>query len=149
MIGPRGRDLIRSFESLRLEAYDDGGGVWTVGWGSTRGVTPGMVITRERAEQMFADDLAEAEASLDALVDVKLSQGQRDALASFVFNLGAANFGTSTLRMRVNAREWHEASREFARWDKQRIGGALRPVRGLLLRRHQEAALFCADPWPA
>ena len=148
MIGPRGRDLIRSFESVRLEAYDDGGGVWTIGWGHVRGVTEGMTATREQAEQWFADDIGRAEDALDGMLSVALSQGQRDALASFIFNLGPGSFRTSTLRKMVNARDWHQASREFSRWDKQRVGGVLKERRGLILRRHQEAALFCADPWP-
>jgi lysozyme len=144
VIGPRGRDLIRAFESLRLEAYDDGVGVFTIGWGHTRGVQPGDTCTREQAEQWLAEDLAEAETGVDRYVSVSLSEAQRDALASFVFNLGAGAFGRSELCRFVNARQNFSAARAFLHWTM--AGG--RPMRGLLRRRLAEAALYADDPWP-
>ena len=52
----KGREMIKSFEALSLKAYHgkaDRAGVWTIGWGHTKGVKPGDVITREKAEELF------------------------------------------------------------------------------------------------
>jgi lysozyme len=144
MIGPRGRDLIRSFESLRLTAYDDGVEVWTIGWGHTRGVMPGDACTRDQAESLLVTDLSECDAAIDKLVEVPLNEAQRDALASFIFNLGAGAFGRSELRGLVNAGHHFSACKSFLNWCS--AGGHL--MRGLMRRRLAEAALYAADPWP-
>lgn len=145
MIGPRGRELIRTFEGLRLEAYDDGTGVWTIGYGHTRDVHKGMVITRATAEWLLDDDLKEAEAGVDRLIRVQLNEAMRDALASFVFNLGAGQrVARSELVSHVNAGNNFSAARAFLNWSM--AGG--RPMRGLLKRRLAEASLYSMDPWP-
>ena len=50
--------LIAVFEGSRLTAYQDSGGVWTIGVGHTSGVTAGMTCTPEQASQWFAEDAA-------------------------------------------------------------------------------------------
>jgi lysozyme len=146
MIGPRGRDLIRSFEGLRLEAYDDGTGVWTIGYGHTRGVKQGDTCTQRQAERWLVDDLAEAEADLERLIVAdELTEAQRDALASFFFNLGGGErVAKSELVRAVNESQHFAACRAFLNWTL----AAGRPNRGLLRRRLAEAALYAADPWP-
>ena len=144
MIGPRGRDMIRSFESLRLEAYDDGVGVWTIGYGRTSGVVPGMTITSEQAERLLDQDLAMADGGVERLVTAPLNEAMRDALTSFVFNVGSGALGKSELLGHVNARHNFSAARAFLNFTM--AGG--RPMRGLLKRRLAEAALYAADPWP-
>lgn len=71
-ISDRGIDFIKGFEELRLKAYDDGVGVWTIGWGHTKGVKKGDVITIEQAEQFFRDDLAEFESFVNKHVSLSL-----------------------------------------------------------------------------
>lgn len=134
-------NLVKASEGLRLEAYPDpgtGAAPWNIGYGSTRGVTRGMVITRADAEARLMRDMAEAAAVVDRYVTVDLSQGQYDALCDFVFNLGSGNFRTSTLLKKLNAGDYKGAATEFGRWTK----AAGRTLPGLVKRRLEEAKLF-------
>ena len=96
-------NFIKSHEALRLKAYQDSKGVWTIGWGHTKGVQPGDVITREQAEQFIRDDFAWVERPLNAdLVtgrDMPLvTQNEFDALCALVFNIGSDAYLESTVR---------------------------------------------------
>jgi lysozyme len=141
MISERGLAIIREFEGLRLKAYPDpasGGDPWTIGHGHTLDVEPGDTCTLEEAEQWLLDDCADAEVAVLRHVRVPLSQGQLDALISFVFNLGAGNFANSTLLRKLNAGDYVGAWQEFPRWNK--AAGKVMP--GLSRRRAAEAKLF-------
>lgn len=146
--GHRGVRLIKSFESLRLQAYRDQGGVWTIGWGHTRGVAPGMFCSKAQADAWFLEDIADAERDVNSMVKIGISQSMFDALVSFTYNLGGHNFEISTLRDRVNAKMWREASEEFQKWSNVRVNGVLTWSRGLARRRHRESALFLEDRFP-
>ena len=65
-INDAGLKLIESFEGLRLDAYTDVAGIWTIGYGHIRGVGPGMTITQDQATAFLRQDLGQAEASVDA-----------------------------------------------------------------------------------
>lgn len=133
-----GLEIIRHFEGLRLSAYPCSAHVWTIGYGHTAGVSPGDSISAEAAERLLRQDITEAEKTVSRYVSVPLSQNQFDALVSFVFNLGAGNFRTSTLLKKLNAGDTAGASEEFLRW----INAAGRPLPGLIRRREAEKALF-------
>ena len=134
----KGVSLIKAFEGLRLKAYQDSVGVWTIGYGATRGVSAAMSITAEQAERMLQNDLGRFEPDLDRLVQVPLSQNQWDALMSFVYNLGAANLGSSTLLKLLNSGDYAGAAEQFPRWNK--AGGQV--LAGLTKRRAAERQLF-------
>lgn len=134
----RGISLIKSFEGLRLDAYQDSVGVWTIGYGTTRGVKPGMSITKDQADRMLTNDVARFEPDLNRLVKVPLNQNQWDALMSFVYNLGAANLESSTLLKLLNQGDYTGAAGQFSRWN--RAGGQV--LNGLVKRRAAEQALF-------
>ena len=134
----RGLSLIKSFEGLRLQAYQDAVGVWTIGYGTTRGVNASMSITKEQAERMLLNDVQRFEPEVERLVTVPLSQNQWDALISFTYNLGAANLESSTLRRMLNAGDYTGAAEQFPRWNK--AGGKVLP--GLVRRRAAERELF-------
>lgn len=139
-------ELVRRSEGLRLTAYPDSGGVWTVGHGHTGpDVHEGVTITPETAERLFQKDMTAAARSVARLVAVPLNPNQLGALASFVFNLGAAAFRKSTLRRLVNAGDFDAASDEFLKW----VYCAGRVLPGLLTRRAAERALFRTLPWQA
>ncbi len=89
-INNAGLDLIESFEGLRLNAYQDSVGVWTIGYGHTKGVHQGQTITTQQAEAFLQEDLSEAEGAVDGL-GLTLTDNQFAALVSFTFNLGAGN----------------------------------------------------------
>lgn len=133
-----GLALTEAFEGVRLEAYQDSVGVWTIGYGHTRGVYPGMTCTAEQALQWLIEDTQEAVDCVNAAVDVPLTQGEFDALVDFVFNLGAPAFLRSTMRRLLNAKDYHGASQQFELWDH--AGGVV--VAGLLRRRLAEEKEF-------
>lgn len=126
-----------------LKAYRCPAGVWTIGWGHTgRDVQPGMTCTAAQARAWLLADLDSAAASVDALITVPLSDQQRGALASFVFNLGTHALKGSTLRKRLNAGDYAGAAAEFCRWTKAQVDGAIVELPGLVKRRAAESALF-------
>lgn len=141
---PKGLELIKHFEGLELKAYPDpgtGGDPWTIGYGTTRGVHPGMVITEQEAEEMLQEDLRKFENAVLGLLPIELSQLEFDALVSFAYNCGAAALEESTLRKRLLAGEprcW-VYQKEFPRWNK----GGSGVLQGLVRRRQAEADLAC------
>jgi lysozyme len=137
-ISERGLDIIRKHEGLRLKAYKCPAGVWTIGYGSTRGVTDGMEITADEANMRLWRDVKDSEKCVNGAVTVPLTQGEFDALCSFVFNLGCGAFRRSTLLRLLNDSDYDRAADEFARWNK--AGGRVLP--GLVARREEEKKRF-------
>jgi lysozyme len=147
-----GLSIIKSFEGLHrlgddglVRAYRCPAGKWTVGYGHTKGVRSGMKVTPEECEQFLIDDVKWCEEAVRRHVEVPLSQRQFDALISFVFNLGEGNFARSTLLKRLNKGHYDEVPEQLQRWNKARVDGVLKPLRGLTRRRSAEAALFSMD----
>lgn len=141
-IGKAGLKLVKSFEGLRLTAYQDEADVWTIGYGHTATAKEGKVITEERADLLLLEDLAEAEEAVNRLVKVEINQNQFDALVSFTFNVGAGALKESTALKRLNNGKREEAAEAMTWWNKLTENGALRESRGLTKRRHAEASLF-------
>ena len=79
-ISQSGIDLLKHFEGCELEAYQDSVGVWTIGYGHTKDVDPGMKITQELAEHMLKEELPEYEGYVKDMVEVDLEQCQFDSL---------------------------------------------------------------------
>jgi len=136
------RCLIGHAEGLRLESYPDSGGVWTIGWGTTRingkPVKQGMVITQEQAAIYFNHDMGIVEQEVSNLVKVPLTDNQFSALVSFVFNIGSGQFSKSTLLKKLNQGDYDGAANEFGRW----IYAKGKVLNGLITRREQERDLF-------
>lgn len=148
----QGINLIKKFEGLhkigddgKVLAYRCPANVLTIGYGHTKGVKRNMEITKAEAEALLREDLRIYEAEVKRLVNVPLTQYQFDALVSFVFNLGAANFASSTLLKRLNTGNYEAVPAQFMRWNKARVNGTLQPLKGLTRRRSAEAALFTMD----
>nr|WP_232370376.1 lysozyme [Xenorhabdus lircayensis] len=126
---------------MRLKAYPDpatGAAPWTIGYGHTKGVKPGQVITAQQAEVFLHQDLIPIYGAIQRLVKVSLTQGQFDALCSFIFNLGIGNFAHSTLLKKLNAGDYQGAAGEFLKWD--RADG--RVLSDLFIRRKSEQQMF-------
>ena len=140
-IGQKGIDLIKHFEGCELNAYKCPAGEWTIGYGHIKGVSEGMSITQEQAEQMLLDELKEYENYINELVTVNLSQNQFDALVSWVYNLGPANLQSSTLLKVLNSGDYSGVPAQIERWNK--AGGKV--LEGLIRRREAESALFCEN----
>ena len=142
-ISMNGLNLIKQFEGLRLNAYDDGVGVWTIGYGTIKypngvRVKKGDKITQAQADQYIANDVATFERAVNMLVNVPLNQNQFDALVSFTYNLGATNLSASTLLKKLNSKDYKGAAAEFPKWNK--AGGKV--MTGLVRRRKAEMELF-------
>lgn len=140
-ISQEGIDLIKRFEGFRSKPYKCPAGVWTIGYGTTRGVTASTPeVSEAEAEAMLRKDVAGFEKQLSFL-PTTLKQNQYDAIVSFVYNLGVAAFQGSTL-FRVIATFPNDAARiraEFGRW--VHAGG--KKLDGLVKRRAAEAELYC------
>ncbi len=141
--------LIRQWEGLRLTAYQDVAGVWTIGYGSTTDVRPGQRITEAEAVARLRNDLHTAESAVERLVEVDLNSNQFGALVSFVFNVGQGAFQRSTLMKRLNAGDYAAVPGELAKWNKARVHGVLTPVAGLSNRRAAEAGLWVKGDYVA
>ncbi|MEN4524901.1 lysozyme [Pantoea agglomerans] len=137
-VSNNGINLIKRFEGLELKSYKDSVGILTIGYGHTHAVKAGDVITGEQADAFLREDLQVAELTINTNVKVKLTQGQFDALVSFVFNLGSGNFVKSTLLKKLNAADYDLAADEFGKWVN--AGGKKLP--GLVKRRAAEREVF-------
>ena len=142
-ISQEGLALIKKFEGCELEAYKCAAGVWTIGYGSTKGVKEGDTITQEEADKLLLHEMEEYEGYVNDLVTVDLSQNQFDALVSWVFNLGPANLKASTLLKVLNAKDYEGVPAQIKRWNK--AGGKV--LQGLIRRREAEAFLFQGKDW--
>ena len=141
-----GLDIIKASEGLRLKAYLCPAGVWTIGYGHTKGVKEGDTCTVSQADRFLREDCMEAETAVTRLVKVPINQNQFDALVSFVFNVGAdedadkiaEGLGDSTLLRKLNEGDYVSAALEFTKWN--RAAGKVLP--GLVKRRKAEQTLF-------
>lgn len=122
----------------RAHPYICPAGYWTIGYGHLCDPKH-LPITEEEAEVYLARDLTTAlNATLRYCPVLTMELESRlAAIVDFTFNLGAGRLQTSTLRRRINQRDWHETARELRRW--VRGGGIILP--GLVARREAEAVL--------
>ena len=144
-ISATGYAIIKQFEGFKAQAYKDTGGVWTIGFGTTKypngvAVKQGDTCTTMQAEAWLMNDCAWVDKCLDDHIKVTVTQNQFDALASFVYNVGATAFVKSTLLRRLNAGEMSLAANEFDRW----VNDNGKRIKGLVVRREQEKKLFLA-----
>lgn len=144
----KGIEFIKKHEGFRARAYQCPAGVWTIGYGHTRGVKSGDVIDKAQGERFLIQDLqvAEREVNSHGLI---INQNQFDALVSFVFNVGVgtdkehprgpSGFRGSTLlrKLKVDAND-PSITYEFSRWKN----GGGKVLTGLVKRRREESELY-------
>lgn len=145
-----GLAAIKREEALSLVRYDDATGkalakgqavkgYATIGYGHKLGALENYwTITQAEADRLLVSDLSDAEAAVNRLVKVPLTQNQYDALVSFVFNVGGGAFSRSTLLRLLNAKDYAGAAKQFPAWRKS--AGVV--LQGLVKRRANEMALF-------
>ncbi|MFN6991805.1 MAG: lysozyme [Fervidobacterium sp.] len=133
----KAKELIKKFEGLRLKAYKCPAGIWTIGYGHTKGVTKGMEITQEQAEKILENDIAEIAEQIKKL-GLQLNENQFNAILSFVFNIGIGKFAGSTMCRLLRQKNYKDAGNEFYRWCY--AGGKV--LEGLKKRREAERELF-------
>lgn len=137
--------IIAQFEGLRLNAYKDTAGVWTIGYGTTKNpdtgdkIKQGDAITKAKALDWLKKDTAAFKAGVQKLVKVPVNDNQLAALTSLAYNIGLTAFSRSTLLRYLNSNVAKEqVAAQFLRWN--RSGGQI--VRGLTIRRKLESDLF-------
>ena len=135
--------LMHHYEGCELKAYPDpasGGDPWTIGYGCTGPeVRRGACITQDEADAMFAKRLSrEFEPGVVSALSRPANQGEFDAMVCLAFNIGVANFRSSTLVRKFNAGDTQGAADQFLRWDR----AAGQSMKGLRRRRAAERALF-------
>ena len=132
----RGINLIKQFEGIRLTAYKCPAGVYTIGYGHTRGVKRGMKITEEEASAYLTADLLNSEKAVERYDSVyHWNQNEFDALVSFTFNCGATNLRSLLRNGRRNRSQIAETLPLY-----RKAGGKV--LKGLERRRAAEKALF-------
>lgn len=132
-------DFVKGHEGIRLEAYKDSGGIWTIGYGSTGpDIIKGATWTQPQAEFRLQTDLQGAQNRALGLIKRNLPQGCCDALTDFVYNLGQQALSSSHLLQCVNSGDDIGAAKAFLVWDH--VGA--QEVKGLLIRRMEEAVMY-------
>lgn len=141
--------LVKHFEGFqRVVEYQDGigmvakpyvcpAGYWTIGWGHLC-KKDHPLINREQGEIYLRGDLEMSAMAVDNLIRVPLTRGQRDALTSWTFNLGASRLRGSTLRAQLNRGDYDRVPTEMRRW----VYAAGEKLGGLIARREAEVALW-------
>ena len=137
-------DLIKQSEGLRLKAYQDSVGVWTIGYGTTAaadvGINPhaGQTITELEAEHYLKLGLGKFAAHIAPLFTVPTTDNEFGACLSLAYNIGPGAFAKSSVLRKHNAGDKHGAAAAFSMWNK--AGGKV--LQGLVTRRLAEAHLY-------
>jgi lysozyme len=138
-------DTIQQFEGLKLKAYKDSVGIWTVGFGNIfnldtgNPIKEGDEISLETAERWLKIEVDNLQAKMRKVITVPLNNNQWTALTSLAYNIGFGAFKRSTLLRLLNAgASKEEVAKQILRWNK--AGG--KEVKGLTNRRQAEFNLF-------
>ena len=132
--------LIKDSEGCKLKAYKCPAGIWTIGYGQTKGVKEGMVWTQQQADEDIIKTALQAfnEAIKASPILATANMEKQAAIADFVYNLGITNYNKSTLKQRVDEGNWVSASTEIKKWNKS--NGTI--LNGLVKRRQLESDLL-------
>lgn len=131
--------FVARWEGLLLRAYQDSGGIWTIGYGHTSGVYPGQVCSKAQALRWLTEDLREAAKAVDRYVTRRMSFRQRIAWISFAFNVGAGGLASSTALRLFNSGSTRAAAASLLNWVHDANGTVLT---GLVRRRKAEGWLL-------
>lgn len=136
--------LIRRFEGLRLKAYLCPAGVWTIGYGQTKGITRNTVWTLAQAEADLDRTVAELAAKLEKYVRYGTSDQEFSALLSLAYNIGlSALAGSTVLRLHnVVGTPRNQIEQAFLMWVKATVNGKKVTLPGLVTRRWAESGVY-------
>lgn len=139
-ISEQGIALIKRFEGFKPEPYICPGGYRTIGYGhrirSHEDVSES--ICEHNAHFLLMEDVKWAEQAIYRHVEIALTQGQFDALCSFIYNVGTGAFMRSTLLKYINKNEHGKVPSELMRW----VYAGKTRLPGLVRRRAAEAELY-------
>lgn len=167
MTHPFAIQLIKHYESLHdgdlkligLQPKMCPAGVWTMGYGRAI-IDPKTgrmlnkpedkalayqlyhTITTEDAEKFLLEDLNRFAISIQASMKCSINEAQFGACVSLSYNIGIGNFTKSSVVRLIRTNKLHEAADAFLMWNKVRLNGSLKELRGLTARRQSERHLF-------
>lgn len=131
--------LLTLDEGTRYTPYRDIAGVLTVCQGHTGpDIVPGKVYQKKECDALLAKNATKHGEGVLACTKVPLNQNQYDAYVRFTFNVGISAYCNSTLVKKLNQGDYVGACNGLLAWDKARVNGVLRPVKGLTTRRQSE-----------
>lgn len=135
-----GLNFIKEFEGLSLKAYDDGTGVWTIGYGHIEGVRAGDKLkSKAAADELLASDLRKRYEPAVRALPIGLTQNEYDALVSLVYNLGTGIISTEyQIGRNLRIGHYRAAASNILLYDH--AGNKRLP--GLTRRREAERKLF-------
>ena len=142
-ISQEGISLIKKFEGCEYNAYKCAADVLTIGYGHTKDVKEGDLVTQQEAENLLTKDLEEFEGYVLDAVEMPMIQHQFDAMVSWTFNLGPNNLKSSSMLTVLNKGDSEDVPAQIKRWNK--AGGKV--LEGLTRRREAEALLFEGKEW--
>ncbi|GGC99009.1 lysozyme [Aquisalinus flavus] len=159
-VSQTGIDLIKHFEGIRLDAYKDVAGIWTIGYGhigpiridgkrydsvadavAANGGQP-VRISHDYAEELLRDELQRFEEGVSGGLKREINQNQFDAFVSLSYNIGVSAFRSSSALKFFNQGKIAEAADAITWWNKATVNGQKQVVQGLVNRRAAEKALF-------
>jgi lysozyme len=143
-------ELLQDFEGMKLKAYKDSAGIWTIGIGTIKypdgpRVNKGDEITEKQALDYCAIYCHKMIGTVNGLLTgVTVNQNQFDAICLLSYNIGTGAFAASTaLRLiRKDPSPRNELLGAWLAWNKARVNGELKPVKGLTNRRTKEYKLY-------
>ncbi|WPU98388.1 lysozyme [Mucilaginibacter sp. cycad4] len=147
-LSERGLNMIRSFEGLKLTAYEDIAGKWTIGYGCTyyangKGIQPAdRLPNKECAADLLSAVLKDFERTVNRVVSAPINQNQYDALVCFHYNTGS--LPSSNLLKKLNSEDYTAAAAQFLVWNKVTDPGTgKKKISDVLVRRREkEMKLF-------
>ena len=134
-------ELIKHFEGFRSEAYQDSAGIWTIGYGHTKGVKKGDKITKEEGDKFLDDDLEDARLRVARAImgkDLGLNTNEFEALVSLAYNL------RSFEQLANHLPDKNKFKKKMLLYCKDVKGNYLK---GLKIRRIAERLLFEGREW--
>ena len=135
-------ELIKKYEGYRAKAYKCPANVWTIGYGSTTMLDGSKVsevcVVNEQLAELMLEDWIENNCGFVDLMD--LTDNQKEAVISLVYNIGASAFLKSSLYCAIIEKDYKSI---IHNWDW--ISGGGKVLKGLVKRRTEELALFCKD----
>lgn len=134
-------DIIAKWEGFRSKAYQDIGGVWTIGYGFTKGVRPGDTMTKEAGYKRLREEVGHFRKGVVSSLPKGSSPEVKAACTSLAYNIGLSAFRKSTCLKRLHTKDIQGAA-EALQWFNK-VNGEF--VQGLANRRAEEAKLMLSS----
>lgn len=141
--------FIKAREGCKLTAYRDIANVLTIGYGETKGVVEGSTITQAQADENLAKRIVRLDDLITRTVNFPLSDNERAACMSLIYNIGEEAWRHSSVRSWLNTPDKARAADAILLWNKATdVNGHKFVVAGLVNRRHEERVLFLTPDIP-